>query len=186
MPATDEELMQAYASGDGAAFETLYARHKGGVFGLCLRSVKTRGEAEELFQDVWMRAIEARTRYRPTAKFSTWLYTIAHHRLIDHWRTKGLALVSLDAHDEDDAPAIDPPAGPGAEPHEIAVAVETRDRLAAALAALPVAQREAFLLHAEGGLSVPEIAQATGTNEEAAKSRLRYAMNKLREAIADE
>jgi RNA polymerase sigma-70 factor (ECF subfamily) len=186
MSASDEELMLAYARGDAAAFETLYGRHRGGLFGFVLRSVKTRGEAEELFQEIWMRAIEARARYQPTAKFSTWLYTIAHHRLIDHWRAKGLALVSLDAHDEDDAPAIEPAADASWEPHEMAVAVQARDRLAAAIAALPLAQREAFLLHAEGGLTVPEIARATATNEEAAKSRLRYAMNKLREAIADE
>jgi RNA polymerase sigma-70 factor (ECF subfamily) len=186
MSVSDDALMLAYAGGDAAAFETLYGRHKGALFGFVLRSVKTRGEAEELFQDVWMRVIEARARYQPTAKFSTWLYTIAHHRLIDHWRVKGLALVSLDARDEDDAPGIEPAADPSWEPHEMAVAVQSRDRLAAAIAALPLAQREAFLLHAEGGLTVPEIAQATGTPLEAAKSRLRYAMNKLYQAIDDE
>ena len=186
MSVSDEQLMLAYGAGDAAAFETLYGRHKGPLFGFVVRSVKTRGEAEEIFQDVWMRAIEARARYQPTAKFTTWLYTIAHHRLIDHWRAKGLSVVPLDAGDDDGGPAIDPPAGPEADPHEIAVAVQTRDRFAAALAALPLVQREAFLLHAEGGLTVPEIAAATATNEEAAKSRLRYAMNKLREAIGDE
>lgn len=185
MSVPDEELMLAYARGDAAAFESLYGRHKGALFGFVVRSVKTRGEAEEIFQDVWMRAIEARARYQPTAKFTTWLYTIAHNRLIDHWRAKGLSVVPLDTGD-DDGPAIDPPAGPASDPHEIAVAVQTRDRFAVALAALPLVQREAFLLHAEGGLTVPEIAQATGTNEEAAKSRLRYAMKKLREAIGDE
>src|SRR4051812_13361345 len=186
MSASDEELMQAYARGDAAAFETLYGRHKRGLFGYVLRSVKTRAEAEELFQEIWMRAIEARARYEPKAKFSTWLYTIAHHRLIDHWRAKGLSLVSLDETGDDDAPRFEPAAGPEADPHEVAVAVQARDRLAAAIAALPLAQREAFLMHAEGGLTVPEIAQATATNEEAAKSRLRYAMNKLREAAGDE
>lgn len=123
-----------------------------------------------------------RARYQPTAKFTTWLYTIAHHRLVDHWRAKGLSVVPLDAGDDEEPPP-DPPAGPAADPHEIAVAVQTHDRFAAALAALPLVQREAFLLHAEGGLTVPEIAAATGTNGEAAKSRLRYAMKKLREAI---
>jgi RNA polymerase sigma-70 factor (ECF subfamily) len=185
MSVSDEQLMLAYGAGDAAAFETLYGRHNGPLFGFVARSVKARGEAEEIFQDVWMRAIEARGRYQPTAKFTTWLYTIAHHRLIDHWRAKGLAVVPRDAGGEDDA-AIDPPAGPEADPHEIAVAVQTRDRFARALAALPLAQREAFLLHAEGGLTAPEIAAATGTNEEAAKSRLRYAMKKLREAIGNE
>ncbi|HZZ94474.1 MAG TPA: sigma-70 family RNA polymerase sigma factor [Usitatibacter sp.] len=185
MPVPDEELMQAYARGDAAAFETLYGRHKGALFGLVLRSVRTRGEAEEIFQEIWMRAIEARARYVPSAKFSTWLYTIAHRRLIDHWRARGLTLVSLDAQD-DDTPVLDPPAGPSAEPHELLVATRVRDRLAAALAALPVAQREAFLLHAEGDLTVAQIAEATGTHEEAAKSRLRYALARLKEAAADD
>jgi RNA polymerase sigma factor (sigma-70 family) len=186
MSVSDEELMLAYARGDAAAFETLYRRHKVALFGFVLRSARTRGEADEIFQDVWMRAIEARARYQPRARFSTWLYTIAHHRLIDHWRAKGLSLVSIDAHDDEDGPALDPPAPPSAEPHEIATAMQSRDRLVAAIEGLPLAQREAFLLHAEGGLDVGEIAQATGTHVEAAKSRLRYAMKKLHEAIADE
>jgi len=186
MSVSDEELMLAYARGDAAAFETLYGRHKAALFGLVLRSVRARADAEEIFQDVWMRAIDARTRYQPTARFSTWLYTIAHHRLIDHWRAKGLSLVSLDAHEDEDGPVIDPPAPPSAEPHEIAAAVQTRDRLLAAIEALPLVQREAFLLHAEGGLDAGEIAQATATHAEAAKSRLRYELKKLREAIADE
>ena len=183
MGATDEELMLAYAGGDAGAFETLYGRHKGPVFRYVLRSVKSRGEAEELFQDVWMRAIEARARWRPEAKFTTWLYTIAHHRLIDHWRAKGLTTVSLD---DEDASVDEPRAGPGSEPARLAEAADTARRLEKAIAALPLAQREAFLLHHEGELTAGEIAAATGTNEEAAKSRLRYAMNKLREALGDD
>ncbi|HUQ29036.1 MAG TPA: RNA polymerase sigma factor [Usitatibacter sp.] len=183
MPASDEELMLAYAGGDAAAFEALYARHKGPLFRFVLRSMKNPAQAEELFQEVWMRAIEARARYRPEARFSTWLYTIAHNRLVDHWRAKGLSLVSLD--DEERAVA-EPVAPPGAEPHANLEASRTAEKLAAAIAALPLAQREAFLLHQEGELSVAEIAAATSTNEEAAKSRLRYAMSKLKEAIGDE
>jgi RNA polymerase sigma-70 factor (ECF subfamily) len=183
MPQADEQLMIAYAGGDAAAFETLYARHKGPLFRFVLRSVKARGEAEELFQDIWMRVIEAAGRYAPQAKFSTWLYTIAHHRLVDHWRAKGLALVSLD---DEATNAPEPVAAPSSEPHRIAEARDTLDRLAAALAALPLAQREAFLLHHEGDLTAAQIAAATGTHEEAAKSRLRYAMNKLREALGDD
>src|SRR5688500_14986339 len=160
MPVADEQLMLAYAGGDAAAFETLYARHEGALFRYVLRSVKGRGEAEELYQDVWMKVIEARARYAPQAKFATWLYTIAHHRLVDHWRAKGLATVSMD----DDEHAVAEPAGPpGAEPQHIAEAADTLARLTAALAALPHAQREAFLLHHEGELTVAEIAAATGT-----------------------
>src|SRR4051812_3780665 len=114
MPEADEHLMLAYAGGDAAAFEALYARHKGPVFRYLLRSVKEAAQADELFQDVWMRVIEARARYEATAKFTTWLYTIAHHRLVDHWRAKGLSVVSLDA--EEDEGGIQPAAPPSADP----------------------------------------------------------------------
>jgi RNA polymerase sigma factor (sigma-70 family) len=180
METSDEQLMLAYAGGDAGAFESLYAKHKGSLYRFVLRSVKSRGEADELFQDVWMKAIEARERYRPQAKFTTWLYTIAHHRLIDHWRSRGLTMVSMD---NEEAPVAEPAAAPDAEPHRIVEAQQTLERLSAAIAALPLVQREAFLMHHEGELSIAQIAAATGVNEEAAKSRLRYAMNKLRGAI---
>jgi RNA polymerase sigma-70 factor (ECF subfamily) len=183
-PETDEALMLAYAGGDAAAFERLYARHKGPLFRYVLRSVKGRGEAEELYQDVWMKVIEARGRYVPKAKFTTWLYTVAHNRLVDHWRARGLTIVA--STDDEDSAVPELAAAPSAEPHRVSEARETLERLAAALAALPLAQREAFLLHHEGDLTAAEIAAATGTNEEAAKSRLRYAMNKLREAIGND
>jgi RNA polymerase sigma-70 factor (ECF subfamily) len=175
--APDEELMLAYRQGDAGAFETLYARHKGPLYRFVLRSVRERGLAEELYQEIWMRVIEARGRYSVQAKFTTWLYTIAHNRLTDHWRRRGLQLVALA---EQDAPA--PPAD---EPARRAEARESLARLATALGALPAAQREAFLLHEEAGMSVAEIAAATGAGEEAAKSRLRYALAKLREALAN-
>lgn len=186
MGETDEQLMLAYAGGDSRAFESLYARHKGPVFRYVLRSVKSRGEADELFQDVWEKVIGAAERYSPQAKFTTWLYTIAHHRLIDHWRVKGLAVVSIDAQDDEEGGAPEPVAAPSSEPHRIAEARDTLAVLSSALAAMPQAQREAFLLHHEGDLSIAEIAAATGTNEEAAKSRLRYAINKLKDVLRDD
>ena len=88
--------MLAYRDGNAGAFETLYTRHRGRLYRFVLRSVKARGVAEELFQEVWMRVIEARERYAPQARFTTWLYTIAHNLLTDHWRKKGLTLVELD------------------------------------------------------------------------------------------
>ena len=183
MAAGDEQLMLAYREGDAGAFDELYRRHKSGLFRFVLRSVRDRAVAEELYQEVWMRAIEARGRYQVQAKFTTWLYTIAHNRLVDHWRKRGLQLVSLD---QEGGERLDPPAGAGYEPQRILEAKQGLAHFAQALAALPPAQREAFLLHEEGGMSVAEIAQATGANEEAAKSRLRYALAKLKEAIGDD
>jgi RNA polymerase sigma-70 factor (ECF subfamily) len=172
----DEELMLAYRDGDAGAFEILYGRHRARLYRFVLRSVKERGLAEELFQDVWMRVIEARRRYAPTAKFTTWLYAIAHNRLVDHWRRKGLSVVQLDE---------DPPVAGPDNPEIQAQARQGLERFARALEALPAAQKEAFLLHEEAGMSVAEIAQATGANEEAAKSRLRYAIAKLKAAVHD-
>jgi RNA polymerase sigma-70 factor (ECF subfamily) len=183
MEAADEELMLAYARGEVRAFEGLYARHKGPLYRFVLRSVRSAGEAEELAQEIWMRIIGARAGYEPKAKFTTWLFSVAHNRLVDHWRARGLAVVSLD--DPEDEPP-EPRAGPEAEPERMLEAAQAGERLAAAIAALPFAQREAFLLHHEGGLTAAEIARATQSNEEAAKSRLRYAMKKLREAIGDD
>jgi RNA polymerase sigma-70 factor (ECF subfamily) len=184
MEPADETLMLGYARGDARAFEALYTRHKGPLFRFVLRSVRSAGEAEELAQEIWMRIVGARASYEPRAKFTTWLYSIAHNRLVDHWRARGLALVSLDGDADDDPP--EPAAGPEAEPERLLEASQAARRLAQALAALPFAQREAFLLHQEGGLTAAEIARATGSNEEAAKSRLRYAMKKLKEAIGDD
>jgi len=169
--------MLAYGRGDEAAFGTLYARHKAPLYRFVLRNLRDRGVAEELYQEVWMRVIEARGRYRVQAKFTTWLYTIAQNRLADHWRKRGLKLVELDG--------ADAPAPVGDEPAARAEGRQGLARFAAALAALPEAQRAAFLLHEEAGLGVAEIAAATGVGEETAKSRLRYALAKLREALAD-
>jgi RNA polymerase sigma-70 factor (ECF subfamily) len=168
--------MLAYRDGDAAAFETLYARHRARLYRFVLRSVKSRAIGEELFQEIWLRVIEARMRYAPQARFTTWLYTIAHNHLVDHWRKRGLTLVSLEG---DETPGASP------DPADHAEARESLARFAAALEALPPLQREAFLLHEEGGLSVAEIAATTRTNEEAAKSRLRYATAKLKAAIGD-
>ncbi|HVJ22555.1 MAG TPA: sigma-70 family RNA polymerase sigma factor, partial [Burkholderiales bacterium] len=132
--APDEELMLAYRQGDAGAFETLYKRHRGALYRFVLRSLHQRSAAEELFQEVWMRVIEARDRYAPQARFTTWLYTIAHNLLVDHWRKKGLSLVSLDTEDV----SVE-----SANPARQAEARESLARFMKALEALPAAQREA-------------------------------------------
>src|SRR5581483_4049368 len=168
MEAADEALMAAYSGGDAAAFDVLYARHRGALFRFVLRAVKSRALAEELYQDVWIRVIEARHGYAPTARFATWLYTIAHHRLVDHWRRHELVLAGEEQ-------AAELAAGPASDPARRAEARE-------ALEGLPHAQREAFLLHQEAGLTALEIAAVTGSETEAVKSRLRYAVAKLKAA----
>jgi RNA polymerase sigma-70 factor (ECF subfamily) len=176
MEAPDEELMLAYRGGDAGAFDTLYARHRGRLFRFVLRGVKQRAVAEELYQDIWIRVIEARRGYSARARFTTWLYTIAHHRLVDHWRHKELALAQAMEMDE-------PVAGPEGDPFRRAEGREALARFGRALEALPHAQREAFLLHEEAGLTAIEIAAVTGSETEAVKSRLRYAVAKLKAAL---
>lgn len=182
---TDATLMQRYAQGDAAAFEALYRRHELRVWRFILRMVRDQALAEELMQDVWFAVAREAVRYRPVAKFTTWLLTLAHHRVVDSFRT-AKQHVSLDAPDADgdtlgDRVAADSGFGPLRQ-------VESREQAAAlldAVAALPADQREAFLLQAEGGMSVEEIAAATGAAFETARSRLRYARSKLREHLRE-
>jgi RNA polymerase sigma-70 factor (ECF subfamily) len=182
---SDEELMLTYAAGDAAAFDALYARHKGGVYRYLLRQCRHAGVADELFQDVWMNLIRARASYAPTAKFTTWLYRLAHNRLIDHYRASGVTTV-ISTDDDANADAIAAIAADcGDEPNVRAENRQLGERLKSAVTALPAAQREAFLLHQEGGLSLAEIADLTGVGIETVKSRLRYATNKLRSDLSD-
>ncbi|MFN3842591.1 MAG: RNA polymerase sigma factor [Rehaibacterium terrae] len=172
---TDEELMQAFGRGEANAFETLYARHRAPLFRFLHGSVRDRGLAEELFQDVWQRVIAARIRYRPEARFATWLYQVAHHRLADHWRARRHRPDPPPDSDERLAREADPD-GPDRRLSEF----EERRRLQRALEELPPEQREAVLLRLEQELSLEEIGRITGVGRETVKSRLRYAMDKLR------
>ena len=177
----DEELMSRYGGGDAGAFEALYRRHRGPLYRFLLRQVgNDAATAEELFQDVWMRVIDARGRYEARAKFSSWVYAIAHNRLMDFYRASGKArFLDQEKSEEviDALPADDPPAEIHLDRKRAA------ERMLAALAELPEAQREAFLMQQEGDLSLEEIGAATGVSRETAKSRLRYALAKLRASL---
>lgn len=182
---SDEALMLRYQAGDAAAFDQLYARHRGGLFRFMLRQCRSRAQVEELFQDVWMNLIQAKDRYRVEAQFRTYLYTLAHNRIIDYFRSHARSEAVLFETD-DDAPVMQTAAASRTEePHVRAESSEQGAAILKLLEAMPAPQREAFLLYEEGGLTVADIAAATGTNEEAAKSRLRYAMAKLKAAVAD-
>jgi RNA polymerase sigma-70 factor (ECF subfamily) len=174
---SDEALMQAWSAGEMAAFEALYARHRATLYRFLLRTLGHTAGAEELFQETWARVIAARTRWRPEAKFSTWLLQIAHNLTVDHWRRQR----PEDTDSEQTLAQIDAP--DHERPDAQLSTFEQRRRLMRALESLPTEQREAFLLRAESGLGVEEIAEATGVGRETAKSRLRYAMARLREAL---
>lgn len=179
----DETLMQAFAAGDARAFETLYDRHALPVWRFVQRSVRDPALADDLVQDVWFSLVRQAPQYQARARFRTWLFTLAHHRMVDHWRTHK-AHASLDAETEDGAALADTlAADSGFGPVRQLQSREQAQALLNALAALPLPQREAFLLQAEGGLSLAEIAQATGVNTETAKSRLRYARERLRHTL---
>ena len=168
--------MLRYADGDAAAFETLYLRHKDSLFRYLLRLSGNRAMAEDVYQEAWTRIIRARERYRPTAKFATYLYRVAQNCFIDSTRRNrryGGGPVPSELLDD------------GSSPEATAERTKLRQRLFAALANLPFEQRDAFLLHEEGGLNIDDIAHTTGVNRETAKSRLRYANVKLKAALAE-
>lgn len=172
---TDEELMLAYAAGDIAAFETLYARHRGPLYRFIVRGISPRATADECFQDTWGRVVAARARYRPEAKFGTWLYQIAQRLMIDQYR-RVRPQVSLD---EDDSP-LHLAGDEQDKPEQALSRFEEQRRLQQALAELPDEQRLVLQLRLEQELSLEEIGEITGVGRETVKSRLRYAMDKLR------
>ena len=175
----DSALMLRYRDGDAAAFEMLYRRHNDALYRYLLRLCRHRDTAEDLFQEVWGKIIKARERYRPTAKFTTYLYRVAHNCFVDHLRRTRRHRHTVD---------IDPDTQPGVAPDADAETERSlaRRRLEAALRNLPDEQRDVFLLYEEADMSLDEIAAVTGVKRETAKSRLRYAFNKLKAAIGAE
>jgi len=184
---SDEALMLAYAGGSSAAFDRLYARHRGGTYRYLLRHTGNAASAQEMHQDVWFKVVRARDGYTPDARFTTWLYTIARHRLVDHWRSqRGILFTSLQDEGADNAlDDLGMDDGSGMDPLSMTIDAQCGRRLVEALAGVPPAQRDAFLLHVEGGLSLPEIAALTSTSAETVKSRLRYAYKRLRAVLED-
>jgi RNA polymerase sigma-70 factor (ECF subfamily) len=175
----DTALMLRYRDGDMTAFETLYGRHKGSLFGFLVRQIGNRQYAEDVFQEVWSRIIRNRDKYQANAKFTTYLYHIARNCSIDHYRR-------MQKRDDDiseqDAAVPEAQAKDG-DPVTTAETGELRFAIVGALRNLPDDQREAFLMKEESGLSLEEIATVTGVGRETVKSRLRYAVGKLRQCL---
>lgn len=176
----DDALMQAWAEGDAAAFERLYARHRERLYRFLLRQLRDPGLADEVFQDTWQRVVAAGRDWRPDAAFATWLYRIARNRIADHWRARQHRPPAPEDADERTARLEDPDT-----PEQQLEALERHRGLQQALDALPGEQREVVLLRLEQELSLDEIGEITGVGRETVKSRLRYAMDKLRAALAD-
>ena len=184
---TDDALMAAFARGQPRAYEQLYARHQAALYRFVRRllGAACAAQTDEVFQDTWLRVINARERWAPQgASFRTWLFTLAHHRAVDCLRKSGRE-VSVDAQGaapwepEGDAWAHWPAAeAAGAE--DRVFWRQAGQRLLDCLDGLPAAQKTVFLLHHEDGLSLDELAAALELGFETVKSRLRYAMTKLR------
>lgn len=173
---TDEELMSAYAGGDTVAFEMLYRRHRGTVYRFALRGLHNRADADEVFQETWSRLIAARERYRPEAKFTTWLLQIAHNLIVDRFRRQRPTASAEETEvvfSQLDAPDVE-------QPDRVLSEFEQRRKLQLALEDMPEEQRLAFLLRIEGGLGLEEIGELTGAGRETVKSRLRYALARIR------
>ena len=188
----DDQLMRAYAQGDARAFDTLYQRHHAALYRFVRRVLgpALAQQVDEVFQDTWSRVIQARERWAPQgATFRTWLFTLAHHRAVDCLRKSGRE-VSVDdgpSGSDDGGGAADAwadwPSADASDPADQAFWRSAGQRLLQCLDGLPPAQRAAFLLHHEDGLSLDELARALDLGFETAKSRLRYAMSKLRQCM---
>lgn len=181
---TDAILIQQYVAGDLLAFETLYNRHKGGLYRYFMRHISDANLAEDLYQEIWSKVIVQAKHYKPTAKFSTWLYTLAHNKLVDHIRH--LSVVNKVVVANIDTVAVEEThqqTQTDNDPESQLTGSRVTNALKQCIGRLPQAQKDSFLLKEEAGLSVKEIASVLDINFEASKSRLRYAYENLRQCL---
>lgn len=170
--------MLRYQRGDSVAFEVLYGRHKDGLYAYLYRSHVDFTVIEEIAQETWMAIINSAVNYRPAAKFRTYLYAIAHRKLVDYWRQHRQEPL-MDRENEKGESVVDTLVG---ESSQWTSSVDLAMDLLLALESLSKEQQQAYLLKEEG-FSRKEIAAMTGSNEETIKSRLRYASNHLKRLL---
>jgi RNA polymerase sigma-70 factor (ECF subfamily) len=180
---SDVALLRRYRQGEAEAFTELYARHRLGLFRFLCGLCGDNAQAEEVFQETWLSLVRSESQPQGAASFKTWLYQIGRNRLIDHWRKLGRHQGRQESFDEQlHGDAL---AGESTDPERELSLSRDQQRLQGALEALPEEQREVFLLRTHGDLELNEIAELTKTPAETVKSRLRYAMQKLRRLLLD-
>jgi RNA polymerase sigma-70 factor (ECF subfamily) len=188
----DDELLERFTAGEAAAFGVLLTRHQRPVFNFILRMVRDSEAAADLLQDVFTRVVQRSNEFNRASKFSTWLYAIARNLCIDHLRRmKHRRHASLDATESrsgsDGSGSAWVERLPGEQPdlEREAAAGGMRSRIAAAVESLPDEQREVFLMRELQQLPFAEIALVVGASENTVKSRMRYALERLQEALAE-
>jgi RNA polymerase sigma factor (sigma-70 family) len=185
---SDETLMLRYCADDLSAFKELYRRHSRGLYRFLSWRVPRRDWIDEIMQDAWISLHRTRNRYEPRASFRVYLYQIARNRLIDLLRQQQPVLATDLVKDDEDGDVLsrfdeDAPAAQQEMELERRQAVA---QLHAAIRALPVEQKEALVLQQFNGMSLEEIASFSAVPVETVKSRLRYAMQKLRKHFTEE
>lgn len=187
--ASDEMLMVRYQRGDREAFAELVRRYSGPIYNFSVRHLRHAPVAEDVTQEVFLRLVQKAAEFKHEARFSTWLYTIARNLCIDHLRKlKHRRHPSLDSSSSsDEAPLGERLAARGieADTERSAVSIEVLRAIEGAVDALPDEQREVFLLREIANMPFKEIAIATGVGENTVKSRMRYALDRLQQALAE-
>lgn len=189
---TDEVLMLRFQGGDRAAFTLLVRRHKTAIFNFILRQVRSAQVAEDLVQDVFVKIVHNATEFKHEARFTTWAYAIARNVCIDHLRKMSLrkhpSLDQQGSQDDGDGPTLGertPDKSPGASVDRAAIGSELGVKITRAVELLPAEQREVFLLRELANIPFKDIAEMTGVPENTVKSRMRYALERLQEALSD-
>ena len=188
---TDEQLIHSFYKGEVEAFENLYSRYKKAIYHYFFRQVHSKSIADELHQDVWLKIIKSSSTFKQQSSFKTWLYQVAHNCLIDHYRQntrQPLSLIqSYDKQNEVNlelSEAVEAVNNHADEPDEKLLENQIQYALIQGIDSLPEKQKEVFLLHEKSGLTLQDIALITDSSFESTKSRLRYAVKKLRHQLA--
>lgn len=180
----DTELMLRFQAGDESCFEQLVDRHKQRVFGLVYRFLGGGSDVEDIAQEILVRVYRARKTYRPSAKFTTWLYTICRNTCFKEYRKRRLVLVSDETGQMEDDIIYQMPDMHTPSPSESALRDEQALVVKAAIDSLPEAQRMALILRKYEQLSYQEIAQAMACSPKAVRSLLYRARGNLKEQLA--